>query len=112
MVITQVGLGHMFVPFYLTVTLTGIIAAIIVPRIPPLSRKSNTYINGSAPKKDMDTIPAGYNAFTYGLEKAVEKAESNSSVKVFFADGIKNVIDMWLGVLPIVIDNCRVHIIL
>ena len=54
MVITQVGLGHMFVPFYLTVTLTGIIAAIIVPRIPPLSRKSNTYINGSAPKKDME----------------------------------------------------------
>lgn len=102
MVISQVGLGHMFVPFYLTVTLTGIIAAIIVPRIPPLSRKSNTYIDGSSPQKDMDVIPAGYNAFTYGLEKAVEKAESNSSVKVFFADGIKNVIDMWLGVLPIV----------
>lgn len=102
MVITQVGLGHMFVPFYLTVTLTGIIAAIIVPRIPPLSRKSNTYIDGSSPKEDIDDIPAGHNAFTYGLEKAVEKAEDNSSIKGFFTDGIKNVIDMWLGVLPIV----------
>ncbi|VYT64236.1 YjiH family protein [Clostridium butyricum] len=102
MVITQVGLSHMFVPFYLTVTLTGIVAAIIVPRIPPLSRKSNTYIDGSAPKKDMDNIPYGYTAFTYGLEKALEKAEDNSSIKGFFADGIRNVIDMWLGVLPIV----------
>ncbi|ALS15379.1 YjiH family protein [Clostridium butyricum] len=102
MVITQVGLSHMFVPFYLTVTLTGIVAAIIVPRIPPLSRKSNTYIDGSAPKKDMDNIPSGYTAFTYGLEKALEKAENNSSIKGFFADGIRNVIDMWLGVLPIV----------
>ncbi|MGO5136561.1 YjiH family protein [Clostridium butyricum] len=102
MVITQVGLSHMFVPFYLTVTLTGIFAAIIVPRIPPLSRKSNTYIDGSAPKKDMDNIPSGYTAFTYGLEKALEKAEDNSSIKGFFADGIRNVIDMWLGVLPIV----------
>ena len=102
MVITQVGLGHMFVPFYLTVTLTGIIAAIIVPRIPPLSRKSNTYIDGSSPKEDIDDIPAGYNAFTYGLKKAVEKAEDNSSINGFFTDGIKNVIDMWLGVLPIV----------
>lgn len=102
MVITQVGLSHMFVPFYLTVTLTGIVAAIIVPRIPPLSRKSNTYIDGSAPKKDMDNIPSGYTAFTYGLEKALEKAEDNSSIKGFFADGIRNVIDMWLGVLPIV----------
>lgn len=92
----------MFVPFYLTVTLTGIVAAIIVPRIPPLSRKSNTYIDGSAPKKDMDNIPSGYTAFTYGLEKALEKAEDNSSIKGFFADGIRNVIDMWLGVLPIV----------
>lgn len=102
MVITQVGLSYMFVPFYLTVTLTGIVAAIIVPRIPPLSRKSNTYIDGSAPKKDMDNIPSGYTAFTYGLEKALEKAEDNSSIKGFFADGIRNVIDMWLGVLPIV----------
>ena len=102
MVITQVGLSHMFVPFYLTVTLTGIVAAIIVPRIPPLSRKSNTYIDGSAPKKDMDNIPSGYTAFTYGLEKALEKAEDNSSIKGFFADGIRNVINMWLGVLPIV----------
>lgn len=102
MVITQVGLSHMFVPFYLTVTLTGIVAAIIVPRIPPLSRKSNTYIDGSAPKKDMDNIPSGYTAFTYGLEKALEKAEDNSSIKGFFAYGIRNVIDMWLGVLPIV----------
>lgn len=102
MVITQVGLSHMFVPFYLTVTLTGIVAAIIVPRIPPLSRKSNTYIDGSAPKKGMDNIPSGYTAFTYGLEKALEKAEDNSSIKGFFADGIRNVIDMWLGVLPIV----------
>ena len=102
MVITQVGLSHMFVPFYLTVTITGIIAAVIVPRIPPLSKKSNTYIDGSAPKKDMDVIPLGYNAFTSGLEKAIEKAESNSNIKGFFIDGIKNVIDMWLGVLPIV----------
>jgi len=102
MVITQVGLSHMFVPFYLTVTLTGIVAAIIVPRIPPLSRKSNTYIDGSAPKKDMDNIPSGYTEFTYGLEKALEKAEDNSSIKGFFADGIRNVIDMWLCVLPIV----------
>ena len=102
MVITQVGLGHMFVPFYLTVTFAGIIAAIIVPRIPPLSKKSNTYIDGSTPRKDAEVIPEGYTSLSYGLEKALEKAEDNSSIKLFFTDGIKNVVDMWLGVLPIV----------
>ena len=102
MVITQVGLGHMFVPFYLTVTFAGIIAAIIIPRIPPLSKKSNTYIDGSTPRKDAEVIPEGYTSLSYGLEKALEKAEDNSSIKLFFTDGIKNVVDMWLGVLPIV----------
>ena len=102
MVITQVGLGHMFVPFYLTVTLSGIFAAIIVPRIPPLSRKSNTYIDGSTPKKDIDNIPKGYNSFTFGLKNALKKAEDNSSIKYFFFNGFENVIDMWIGVLPIV----------
>lgn len=102
MVITQVGLSDMFVPFYLTVTFAGIVAAIITPRIPPLSRKPNTYIDGSAPRKDAETTPEGYTHLTYGLEKAMIKAEENFSVKQFFIDGIKNVIEMWLGVLPIV----------
>ena len=36
MVISQVGLAHMFLPFYFTVTVAGILAAIIISRIPPL----------------------------------------------------------------------------
>ncbi len=35
-VIAQVNLAHLFLPFYLTVTLAGVVAAIITPRIPPL----------------------------------------------------------------------------
>lgn len=102
MVITQVGLSHMFIPFYLTVTLSGIVAAIIVPRLAPLSRKPNTYLNGSSPNKNMDAIPEGYTPFTFGLENALKKAEINSSLKLFFIEGLKNVIDMWIGVLPVV----------
>src|SRR5690606_4718264 len=37
-VISTVGLGYMFVPFYLTITFAGLLAAIIMPRIPPLSK--------------------------------------------------------------------------
>ena len=102
MVITQVGLGHMFVPFYFTVTFAGICAAIIIPRIPPLSRKSNTYIDGSSPKDDVDVIPEGHTSFSWGIQNATIKAEENSDIKKFFIDGFKNVIDMWIGVLPIV----------
>ncbi len=41
-VIAQVNLEHMFAPFYLTVCLAGLAAAVIVPRLPPLSWKKKT----------------------------------------------------------------------
>lgn len=102
MVISQVGLSHMFVPFYITVTLAGIIAAIIISRIPPLSRKPDTYIDGSSKKGDVDLIPEGYTTFSWGLYNALNKAEENASVKKILLDGFKNVLDMWIGVLPVV----------
>lgn len=112
MVITQVGLAHLFVPFYLTVTLSGIVAAVIIPRIAPLSRKPNTYIDGSSPRKDAESIPTGYTTFTYGLKQAVEKGCQNANIKSFLLDGIHNVIDMWIGVLPIVMAMGGVALII
>lgn len=100
-VIAQVGLGHMFVPFYLIVTFSGLIAAFVVPRIPPLSRKPDSYYNNKK-KAASEIIPEGYSSFSWGLSQAVERAEQNNDIKKFFIDGIKNVFDMWLGVIPIV----------
>lgn len=104
MVISQVGLAHMFIPFYLTVTFAGIVAAIILPRIYPLKSKPNVYIDGSLPKEDADTIPEGYTSFSYGLEKALERAEASTGINGFFKDGLSNILDMWVGVLPIVMS--------
>ncbi|UII55837.1 YjiH family protein [Cytobacillus spongiae] len=100
-VISQVGLGDLFVPFYITVTIAGFVAAVICPRIPPLSRKPDTYYidNGNASVED---IPEGYTPFRWGLQQAVEKASTNTSVKDFFQQGGKNILDMWMGVAPIV----------
>lgn len=110
-IISQVGLGHLFVPFYFTVTISGIIAAIIVPRIPPLSRKPDTYIDGSL-KEDNEVIPSGYNAFTFGLENAMKTAEKNTNISEFFIDGFKNVFDMWIGVLPTVMAMGTIALII
>ncbi|MBE6051944.1 MAG: YjiH family protein [Clostridium sp.] len=104
MVISQVGLSHMFIPFYLTVTFAGIVAAIILPRIYPLKSKPNVYIDGSLPSENADTIPKGYTPFSYGLKKALERAESNTGISGFFKDGFANILDMWIGVLPIVMS--------
>jgi nucleoside recognition membrane protein YjiH len=100
-IINQVGLSGMFVPFYLTVLVAGLVAAVICPRIPPLSKKEDTYRNGEG-DKDLETIPEGFTPFQWGLSLAVEKARANKNVKRFLQDGVKNVLDMWMGVAPIV----------
>ncbi len=100
-IIQTIGLEHMFIPFYLTVILAGVIAALIMPRIPPLSRIPDTYIEGVEPQGD-ETIPEGYNLFTFGYEKALNRAEKEQSFGKFFKRGGQNVLDMWMGVAPIV----------
>lgn len=110
-VINTVGLGNMFVPFYLTVTFAGIVAAIILPRIYPLSKKKDIYYNGETKKID-ESIPEGYTSFSWGYTQAITKARKNSSIKEFFTDGSKNVLDMWIGVLPIVMCMATIALII
>ncbi len=110
-VINTVGLGNMFVPFYLTVTFAGIVAAIIVPRIYPLSKKKDTYYNGETKKLD-ESIPEGYTALSWGYEQAIIKARKNSSISEFFVEGAKNVLEMWFGVLPVVMCMATIALII
>ena len=99
-VISQVGLAHLFLPFYLIVTFSGIIAALIVPRIPPLSRIPDTYYSQKNCNED---IPAGMTARKYGLKLALKKAENSPGILGFFKAGFTSVAEMWLGTLPVVL---------
>jgi len=100
-IIEKLELTHKFLPFYFTVVVAGFIAAIIMPRIPPLSRKADSFIDPKQNKQD-ETIPSGYNAFSYGYEKALQRGRQETSLKQFMSDGAKNVLDMWMGVAPVV----------
>ena len=110
-VIDTVGLSHLFIPFYLTVTLSGIVAAIILPRIYPLRKIPNTYYNNKE-QKDDETIPTGHTSLSWGYNKALNKAGNNLDAKAFLIDGIKNVLDMWLGVLPVVMAFATIALII
>ncbi|WP_414628797.1 YjiH family protein [Shewanella colwelliana] len=101
-VISQVKLEHLFVPFYLTVCLAGIVAAIIVPKLPPLSWKKDHYIDDTPRHPDDEVIPQGKGVFSWGIEQALAKAEKADGVVHTLKDGLKNVIDMVFGVIPVV----------
>ncbi|WP_226581548.1 YjiH family protein [Halobacillus litoralis] len=100
-VIKEVGLGDMFIPFYLTVAFAGFIAALIMPRIPPLSRKADTYVTEEAADEN-EEIPEHHNVFSYGYAKAVERGSKSTGPVEFIKQGMQNILDMWMGVAPIV----------
>ncbi|SFE08208.1 nucleoside recognition GATE domain-containing membrane protein YjiH [Lentibacillus persicus] len=100
-IFAEMDLGNMFIPFYLTVIAAGFIAALIMPRIPPLSKKADTYVTESSEGIE-EEIPAGYNSFTFGYKKALDRASKQNSIYKFFKEGGQNILDMWMGVAPIV----------
>lgn len=111
-VIQQVGLSQYFLPYYGTVILAGIVLALIMPRIYPLAQKSTNFMNGDPQESQTEEVPEGYSVASHGIENALTKASENKSIKEFFKDGFKNVLDMWIGVAPVVMAFGTVALIL
>ena len=101
-VLTQVNLQNMFVPFYFAICLSGVLAAIVLQRIPPLSKKKDLFIDGTTRDADSELIPEGETALSYGYQLAVERAAKVTSLKAVVQQGAKNALDMVFGVLPAV----------
>ena len=94
-------LDHLFVPFYLTVVVAGLAAAIITPRVPPLSWKKNEYIAGVG-KQIKEDVPDGTSLLRWGVLQAVKRANNNPAPAQMVKVGVHNVVDIWLGLLPLV----------
>lgn len=96
-----VGIGHLFLPFYLAVSVACLVAAVIMPRIPPLSRKTDDYYEPVGKQVD-DTIPEGVSLFKWGFDEARRKASGAGSPKKLAKVGIETVLDIWLALIPLV----------
>ncbi|WP_333013470.1 YjiH family protein [Vibrio vulnificus] len=111
-VIAQVKLEHLFLPFYGAICLAGVVAAIIIPRLPPLSLKKDCYIDGSKPNADQNAVPAGHTPFSWGMDLALKRAGEVKSVKSVFTEGVHNAVDMVFGVLPVVMGLGTIALII
>ncbi|MFQ3176902.1 MAG: nucleoside recognition membrane protein YjiH [Pseudoalteromonas tetraodonis] len=101
-VIGQVKLEYLFAPFYLTVCLAGVVAAIIVPRLPPLRFKKDVLIDGEQPDGNAELVPEGKTLFKHSLDVALTKAEKAPGLKGTIEEGLHNAFDMVFAVLPVV----------
>jgi nucleoside recognition membrane protein YjiH len=100
-ILQYLNLEKYFIPYYLTIVIAGLAAAVIMPRIPPLSKKADTAYEKTELKAETE-MPANISSVQWGLDQAVNKARKNDRVSDIFKEGFQNVLDMWLGVLPIV----------
>ena len=101
-VLAQVGLESLFLPFYGAVCLAGLVAAIVVPRLPPLSWKKDTFLNGNTRPAEHETTPEGLTRLSHGYQLALARANSIDSLTGVIRTGIYTALDMVLGVLPVV----------
>lgn len=100
-VLSQVGLMDYFGMYYLLICLVGIVCALILPRIPPLRLKKDTYlVEGKAMP---DSLPEGYSSsLQYGMALAIERVDEHRGIVQFLENGAKNAAGMWFGVMPVV----------
>ncbi|PMR77525.1 YjiH family protein [Billgrantia endophytica] len=106
-----IGINHLFIQFYFTVVVAGLTAAVIVPRLPPLSRKPDTYyepVGCQLAEKRTDNV----GLLRYSLRQAVRRAERAPGPRELARNALFNVADIFLALLPLVFAIGTVALIL
>ncbi len=100
-VLAQVDLMEYFGAYYLLICAIGVVCALILPRIPPLSWKDDSYmVEGKAMG---ESLPEGYTStIQYGLDLARQRVGEHKGLGQFLEGSFKNAAGMWFGVLPVV----------
>lgn len=97
-ILSYAKIENQVVPYFICIAIVGVACAWICPRIPPLSRKCGIYPQTDAPLDDH----LNNSTFRHAYSQAIQQAKNNSSVPQFIKHGVVNVLEMWLGVIPIV----------
>lgn len=97
-----VGVDHRFPEYYLCVVLTGIVTAMIMPRIPPLSRIRDSAFDEHHPLRESNDHTGGP-LFREAITLATTRARSAPSLSRQARVSAGNILDIWFGLVPAVI---------
>ena len=95
-----VQLGHVFVPFYLTVCCAGLITAIVMPRIPPLSKIPDQYSEAGKQSSSVIGYPAKSLRDPDERISGSTGAADHAPVRAYLQSGMYNLFDIWFGLMP------------
>ena len=90
--------------FYITVIVSCLIAAMIMPRIWPLKNIPDEYAKDVSEDARTEQLPEGKTALRHGYDMATEIGIKAPGFKKFFISGFKTIVDMWFVILPVVMS--------
>jgi nucleoside recognition membrane protein YjiH len=102
LVAKTVGVDHRFPEYYLAVVLTGVITAMIMPRIPPLSRFKDTPFDTLHPLRETHASGGG-SLIKEAVTLAAKRAGTAVPLKEQFRIAAGHILDIWFGLVPAVI---------
>ena len=94
-----VGLEGVFLSYYASVVVIGIVCALIQPRIPPLSWFPDTFAPGTAGRAD-DLVRPGETLLQAGTRMGLDRAARSAGFGAFLRAGLRNLVDIWFGLVP------------
>lgn len=96
-----IEIDHRFFEFYFSIMFSGLIAALIVPRVWPLARKKDIYLieqDGFTDKPE-----AGTGLLRWALIQGINKARTAPNLKQLLKNAFINLLDIWFSLLPSVV---------
>lgn len=99
-----VHMQNHFFYFYLSVIISCIVCALILPRIWPLRSIKDEYSKEVSEEMRTEKLPDNKTALSNGFDMATETGIKAPGFKAFFKSGFKTVMDMWFVILPVVMS--------
>ncbi|MFK3993599.1 YjiH family protein [Staphylococcus capitis] len=101
---STIKMQDQFFYFYITVIVSCLIAAMIMPRIWPLKNIPDEYAKDVSEDARTEQLPEGKTALRHGYDMATEVGIKAPGFKKCFISGFKTVVDMWFVNLPVVMS--------
>jgi nucleoside recognition membrane protein YjiH len=96
------GVDNRFPEYYMAVVITGVITAMIMPRIPPLSKFADTYYDKVHPQRERRASGNG-SLLREALWLAARRAATAIPLRQQFRVAAGHILDIWFGLVPAVI---------
>ena len=106
-----VGLSDVFFAYYGCVLIIGFACALVLPRIPPLSRLPDDYKPGTTNHIDT-TVREGETLVQAGTRLGLARARIAPNFPEFIKNGFDNLVFMWFSLVPATVAIAMIALVL